>query len=1085
MRKLYALFFLLLSSLCFAQTSSFVQYSVEEGMVQSQVQSLVQDANGNLWIGTLAGLSRYDGNNFRNYTRKDGLAEDWVTTSYKDSKNDIWFGHWAGGVSRYNHTTKKFESLNLEEYTRFRTVTAITEDPQGFYWIATEGAGIFIYDPVKNSMYTVTLNEGIPSLNVYDLCLDGNGNMWIATDKGLTICDTRSDVSSPQSYEVVTTQRGFPSDVITCFALVNGGKEIWIGTGDKGVIALQLPEGFINRNIPTLLPGMRVFNSYLGTGSDFIESICPDSRGNIWIGTTGGGATRISPAMETNRTLALDKAVIRNYSTRQGLNYFNVKSIIEDREGNIWLGTDVGLNKYRGELFTLYDKQDGLNNDIVWATCASKNGDVWLGTNEGLTRLHFFTTPGSNQRQFTATNYTTADGLGSNVILALHETEDGTLWVGTGFGGMSSLAPGATRFTTYTTADGLAGDVVYALASDAKGNIWVGTKEGASRYDVVNKTFSNYTTENGLGGNNVYRIFRDSKGNMWFGALGGYLSVFDGRAFTKFDEKNGIIHRFILSINEDQEHNMWFGAYGGGLYKYDGRTFSNYSSEDGMTTESPYAIIADRDNNIWIGNGRGLDRFNPKDSSFTHFGKNDGFLGVEVNPNAVSIDNDGKIWFGTIMGAVCFNPAENIPNKTEALTNITGLRIFMEDAEFPEDGIFSYNQNHITFVFNGVCLTSPDKVRYRYKLEGFDHDWSPLPTKVNEAVYTNLPAGDYTFMVKAMNNDGLWNKDPVKYVFTVKPPFWQTFTFYGLMTGFIIFCIYGFDRMRTRQLKKQKRILEDKVEERTQELALKNEELAEKNREITDSIRYAKRLQDAMLLPGAEMQKVLSDSFILYKPKDIVSGDFYFFRHTHVNGRKRYWIAAVDCTGHGVPGAFMSIVTNDMLASAIEGHEEKTPADILDRLNILMSDKMRHTIDDVRVRDGVDIALICFEPEKMEVQYAGAFNPMYHFRGKMFQEFKADKISIGGFHEEKGKKYVNQNLQLQTGDTLYLFSDGYADQFGGPQGKKFKLTQMKAVLLSIQDQDMRDQERILDQTIESWRGSLEQVDDMLVVGLRV
>ncbi len=1084
MKKLVVLF-LLLPFFLPAQTSSFVQYSVEEGMVQSQVQSLTQDKNGDLWIGTLAGLSRYNGQSFQNFTRKDGLAEDWVTVSYKDTKGDIWFGHWAGGVSRYNQLTKKFESLNLEEYTRFRTITAITQDPLGLYWIATEGAGIFIYDPVKNGMYTVTVNEGIPSMNVYDLTLDANGNMWIATDRGLTICDTKGDISSPQSYEVMNTQRGFPSDVITCFALDNGGKEIWVGTADKGVIAMQLPAGFINRNIPTLLPGMRVFNSYLGLGSDFVETICADSRGNIWVGTTGGGATRITPADVPNRTLALDKAIVKTYSTRQGLNYFNVKAIIEDREGNIWLGTDVGLNKYRGERFVLYDRQDGLTNDIVWATCAAKNGDVWLGTNDGLTKLHFFTTPGSNDKRFVATNYTIADGLGSNVILALYESEEGTLWVGTGFGGISKLAPGSSQFETYTTADGLAGDVVYAINADERGNIWVGTKEGASRFDPASKTFRNFTTDDGLGGNNVYRIFRDSKGNMWFGALGGYLSVFDGKSFTRYDEKNGIIHRFILSINEDKDRNLWFGAYGGGLYKYDGRTFRNYTTKDGLSTESPYAIIADKDNNIWIGTGRGLDRFSLKDSAFTHYGKNDGFLGVEVNPNAVSIGADGKIWYGTIMGAVCFDPSENVPNTTEPLTNIIGIRIFMQDAEFPEEGKFTYDQNHITFVFNGVCLTSPEKVRYLYKLQGFDKDWSPLPMKQNEAVYTNLPAGDYVFMVKACNNDGVWNKEPLKYTFYVKPPFWQTLTFYVLMTLFLVFCIYGFDKMRTRKLKKQKKELELKVEERTQELALKNEELAEKNREVTDSIRYAKRLQDAMLLPGSEMRKVLHDSFILYKPKDIVSGDFYFFRSVERNGVKRLWIAAVDCTGHGVPGAFMSIVTNDMLARAIEGNEFDAPSVVLDKLNLLMRDKMRHTIDDVRVRDGVDIALIAYEPASMIVHYSGAFNPMFHFRGKMFQEFKADKISIGRFAEERGIEYETQTLQLQAGDTVYLFSDGYADQFGGPQGKKFKLTQMKAMLLSIQNHDMHEQECILDQTIESWRGSLEQVDDILIVGLRV
>jgi serine phosphatase RsbU (regulator of sigma subunit) len=269
------------------------------------------------------------------------------------------------------------------------------------------------------------------------------------------------------------------------------------------------------------------------------------------------------------------------------------------------------------------------------------------------------------------------------------------------------------------------------------------------------------------------------------------------------------------------------------------------------------------------------------------------------------------------------------------------------------------------------------------------------------------------------------------------------------------------------------------------ELALKNEELAEKNKEITDSIRYAKRLQDTMMLPSREMRKTLHESFVLYKPKDIVSGDFYFSRTFKIGNKRKVLIAAVDCTGHGVPGAFMSIMTNDMILHLLDGHEDETPAQLLDRLNIAMSDKMRHTIDEVKVRDGVDIALATIDPDTLELQYAGAFNPMYMFRGKQFTEYKPDKISIGGYVEDKMKKYTNHVVQLQAGDTVYLFSDGYADQFGGPQGKKFKLSQMKALLLNMQDQEMHDQHRILDQTIETWKGSHEQVDDMLIIGVRV
>jgi ligand-binding sensor domain-containing protein/serine phosphatase RsbU (regulator of sigma subunit) len=1062
-----------------AQTTSFLSYGVEQGLVQSQVQSIVQDNEGNLWIGTLAGLSRYNGRGFENFTRRNGLAEDWVTTSYKDAQGDIWFGHWAGGVSRYNSKSKKFESLNLEEYTRFRSVTAITEDQQGFFWIATEGAGIFIYDPAKNKMFSISVKDGLASENVYDLCLDGNGNMWIATDRGVTICDTRGDISSPMAYTDLNAERGFPSNAITSLALLNKTSEMWVGTADKGVIVLQLPNNFIGRNAPTLLPNLRVIGEEQGLTSSFIEDICPDSRGNIWLGTTGGGAVLITPFQSSNRLQAIDKSVVKAYNTRQGLNYFNVKKILEDREGNIWIGTDVGLNLYRGERFVLFDKRDGLSNDIVWTTLVDKSGNVWLGTNDGLTRLTF--NGNASDSSFTVTKFGVTEGLRSAVVLSLFEDSRGTIWAGTGIGGVSKLEKGSSRFETYTTTEGLAGDLVYAINEDLRGNIWVGTKEGVSRIENGNGAIRNYSTDDGLGGNNVYRIFRDSKGNLWFGALGGYLSVYDGKAFTRYDESNGIIHRFILCINEDAQQNIWLGAYGGGLYKYDGRVFRNYTAKHGMSTETPYALIADGKNNIWIGNSRGLDVFNPVDSSFSHFGKSEGFNGVEVNPNAVFADKNGNLWFGTIMGAVRYSPGENRLNTVEPLTTLTGLKIFMRDAEFPESATFNYDQNHLTFLFNGVSLANPEKVRYIYKLEGFDKDWSPLPTAHPEAVYSNLPPGDYVFQVKACNNDGVWNKEAVTYKFTIQPPFWQTALFYVFVVLFVGFSLFGFDKWRTRKLKQQTRILEEKVAERTKELALKNEELAQKNIEVTDSIRYAKRLQDAMLQPSKDVRKSLQESFVLYKPKDIVSGDFYFMRQ---HG-SRIYIAAVDCTGHGVPGAFMSIVTNDMLESVVENNPSDSAASLLDKLNRLMSDKMHHTIDDMQVRDGIDIALAIFNTATNELQYAGAYNQMYVFRDRRFTEYKGDKVSIGSYKEYPDKNYTNYNITLTTGDSFYLLSDGYTDQFGGPQGKKFKPAQLKAVLLTVQDHEMFEQLRVLDQTIETWRGHLEQVDDMLIIGVRV
>ena len=961
-----------------AQTTSFIYYGVEQGLSQSQVQDLAQDDDGNLWIGTLSGLTKYNGREFQTYSRKDSLAEDWITSMYKDKKGNIWFGHWAGGVSMYNYKTKKIENLNLEEYTRFKTVTSIIQDSKLRYWIATEGAGIFVYDPDNKKMISLNKKDGLSSDNVYDLCRDQKENIWIATDIGITIYDTKTDIGSPASFGILNTGNGLLSNRITTLALINE-TEIWVGAADAGVMVLGIKDDF-NVKYPTKAieaAGQRITMSN-GLGADFINCITEDKNHNIWIGTTGGGAAKVTPLPSKERSEAISKAIIYNYDTKQGLNYFNANAIFQDREGSVWIGTDIGLNQYRGERFQLYDEADALVNNLVWTTLCDKEGNIWLGTNAGISKITFEFSELNRKENHTIKSYTTKDGLPSNVILSSFEDKDGNLWFGSGFGGVCKFNKATGRFESYTKENGLAGDVVYAISDDNKGNLWFGTKEGASKFDPIAKTFRNYSITDGLGGNNVYRIFKDSKGNLWFGALGGSLSMFDGASFKTFDEEDGMRHRFILCINEDKNHNLWLGAYGGGLYKYDGKVFTNFTVKEGLTTDSPYSIIADNENHIWIGSSRGIDRFDEKTNTFVHYGKAEGFLGVETNPNAVCIDKEGNLWYGSIMGAVRYSPKEDKQNTAEPQTFITGLKLFMKDFGFPDDARFKYNENHLTFNFVGISLNNPEKVKYQYKLEGFDSDWLPGRTSSGEAVYSNLPPGTYTFLVRAFNNDGTGNIRAAEYKFYIAPPFWQTAVFYVLVFVFAIFGLYVFDKMRTQKLKVAKKLLEDKVVERTEELAIKNSELAEKNKDITDSIRYAKRIQEAILPPDIVIKKHLPDSFVFSKPKDIVSGDFYWIDKKG----DEIMFAAVDCTGHGVPGAFMSIVGYNILNQAINDNASMIPAKLLDKLNKGVSQTLNQTSEDTRLRDGMDIALCAINFKTMELQFAGAYNPLIIVRNK-------------------------------------------------------------------------------------------------------
>ncbi len=289
-------------------------------------------------------------------------------------------------------------------------------------------------------------------------------------------------------------------------------------------------------------------------------------------------------------------------------------------------------------------------------------------------------------------------------------------------------------------------------------------------------------------------------------------------------------------------------------------------------------------------------------------------------------------------------------------------------------------------------------------------------------------------------------------------------------------------------LRENERVLEAKVIERTEQVVRQKEEIETQNQElevlykhVTDSIKYAKRIQEAILPPDSLVKRVLPNSFVLYKPKDIVSGDFYWMDEK--NGKSMY--AAVDCTGHGVPGAFMSIVGYNLLKHVVNSNDSTTPSEILDRLNEGVSETLHHGHEDSQAKDGMDISFCAIDFKKLELQYAGAYNPLYLIRDGQLIQTKADKFPIGLFLGEEKKKFKNHIVQLQKGDSIYIFSDGYADQFGGPNGKKFMANHFRDLLMQVHNEPIDKQKEVLNKTIEEWRGPLDQVDDILVIGVKI
>ena len=1050
----------------FSQTANIIYFNTEHGLPQSTVNNIVQDKQGNLWIGTVEGVCKYNGLVFKNYSRKNGLAENWVTSSCIDHSGNIWFGHWTGGISRYNSKKDSMEMIVQSDVNITKPISKIVEDKDGVMWFASEGAGVLSLK-VSDSLATKAFEQysskdGLGSNIVFCIMQDKEGTMWFGTEAGISKLKNKV-------FSNISSRDGLPSkSIISLFQ--DDSENIWVGSKDAGVFIY-----------PFQVASGRDFSAYSkkydlnsGLRSNFVTTIISDREKNFWIGTNGGGVTKIlNPDA---------KSYYRMLTTDEGLSSNKVLSILQDREGSIWIGTFVGLNQYRAETFQTYGKQEGLSNSLVWSLACERNGTFWLGTEGGLVKF----SPNTVKEKWFS-NVTAGKSFRDNNITSVMDDKAGNIWFSAWGEGVGRINTSTGKIERIQVKDGLPEDKIYSIASDKEGGIWFGTsKSGACRFDPVKKTFRIYKSDDGLGNDRVVTIFRDSKNNLWFGTLGGYVTKFDGSTFKTFSEKSGLLHSFVLSITEDKTGNIWIGTYGGGLYKFDGTAFTNYDVTDGMYSDTPFLLSPDGDN-LWVGTSLGIDRFSMAAKTFSHYGKDEGFLGIEINPNAVYRDSSGNIWFGTIGGLVKYNPGNDKKNSVEPTIHLNGFKVLSRDVN-PEqlprnetfNAILSYRENSITFNFIGVSLANPKKVRYIYKLEGLDNEWSP-ETAINTITYQNIHHGEYTFLVKACNNDGVWSEVPAKFSFVIKPPFWQTIWFYILYVLLIVVFVYLVILIRTKTIIKEKKILEHKVMERTIEIQ-------QKNKDITDSIIYAKRIQEAILPIKEEVTGDLKNSFIFYKPRDIVSGDFFWYSKLD----DKICIGAVDCTGHGVPGALMSIIGNELLNQIINGKSVHDPAQVLTMLNDGVRTALKQDKKDSETRDGMDIALSFFYPKTGRLEFAGANRPLYIVRknktdltaGNYVEVIKGTKFPIGGMQLTEKTVFVKHSLQLNSGDSFYMFTDGYIDQFGGAEGRKFMAKPFRDLLVEISKTEFDSQGDLLGKEFKKWIGNYEQVDDVLVIGVK-
>lgn len=1078
------LFFFLICVVCAnqyvrAQTFDFRNFNVEDGLAQSQVLSMCQDHNGSIWFGTNSGgVSKYDGNKFVTYSENDSLINN-VVFSIDELKNGkLAFGT-NGGLSVFNG----------------KTFTNYTE------------------------------KDGLPHNRVFKVLQDDdNGTVWIGTGKG--VCLLEGNKLIPFNSDTLLNK----SSVFTIYA--DKSNNVWFGT---------IGAGLIKYNAAT--KRFSYFNKSMGLRDNFVRSINEDMQGNIYVGTISGinkingpgviqhvnipgeeniGFTAIIPDNRNNLWFATNEGIYkyngyayRRFRDNNGLASNKLLCGMLDREGNYWFGTDgFGVSKFSSEAFTSYSVKDSLPGDYISCIFQDSNKNMWLGIrNFGVVKMQ-----NGKMINYRLNIHDLSNSIADNDVQAICEDAAGDIFFGTK-SGLSILSNG--KFSNYTTRNGLPENNIYSIIRSANNTMWIATSNGLCSFKngviTTLQQINNIKTDRG----NIplYQIFQDGKATFWMATESGAIEYTNNKVI-RFNKSNGFTDKRVTSILEDSKGTIWFGT-DEGLFAYSGGKFSPVNEDMGLASNKIYLLLLNGDQ-LWIGTNKGLDKLDlisyraNASIQLKHFGKEEGLNGIECNSNSCVKDNEGNLWFGTIKGATVYNPRFDKINREEAITRITGIRLFFQNADaeldkfadgrdsitqLPLHLVLPYDKNHITFDFIGVCITNPNKVKYQFKLEGADKDWFP-PTSKTEATYSSLPAGDYTFYLKAMNNDGIWNEKPVSFKFSILPPWWKTWWFYSLC-GILAFAgVYLFIVVRTRNLQKAKEELEQEVQLRTfqlrqekEKVEIVNKEVIEqkaiieaKNHDITDSIKYAKNIQEALLPPLQNIYKEFTNAFILYLPKDIVSGDFYWF--TKRNGKR--FIAAVDCTGHGVPGAFMSIVGNTLLNEIVSDKNITEPAEILNELHLGVKTALKQNNNENERRDGMDIALCCVNEENNLLEYAGANRPLWIFRANAPAEsaleiIKANKFPIGGLEMENEVKrsFTNHQIPVQKGDIVYLFSDGYADQFGGERGKKFMLGNLQKLVSSIYHLPVNEQQKRLQMNFTTWKGDLEQVDDVLVIAFRI
>jgi DNA-binding NtrC family response regulator/ligand-binding sensor domain-containing protein len=955
-KYLFFCFYLICPLLTFSQTHdfNFDHITVDNGLSQNTPRAIIQDSKGFIWIGTQEGLNRYDGYNFKIYkydaNDETSISENSILAIFESKSNDIWIGTNGGGLNKFDRVREKFTRyrFNPNDPTSLSQdyVSVIYEDRLGNLWIGTYfGLNKFDSKTEKFTRYYI-FPEIINHNSILSIFEDKRGQLWVGTEGGgLNRFNRKTEEWERYLYDT-NNPNSISCNRVSAIYEDSFGK-FWIGTMEGGLNQFDVAKDeFMHYKCNANNPN--------SVSSNSIYKIYEDKSGIVWIGTLGGGLCKY------NRKTENFVRYENNIKNPNGLSNNQILSIMEDNSGLLWIGTGGGginiLNKFNPG-FSHYKNNpygfSGSNNNFVWAIEEDYTGALWIGT-QGAGVYHVNRKTG-NVEQYTHDPSDPAS-ISHNIVYSIVEDRTGTIWIGTDGGGLNKFISKKSRtepngrFKRYihdsSDPKGLASNYVRKIYEDSDGIIWLSVyRAGLQKFNPKTGEFTHYSpginNTNGVSSSHVFDIIEDSSGKIWIGTWGGGLQKYNKKSniFLTFthnpNNKNSLSHNRVGTIFEDDSGFLWIGT-DNGLDKLDKSTgiFKRYSTENGLPNNVIYGILSDDYGNLWISTNKGLFRLNPETGKIKNYDVNDGLQSNEFNTGACLKTRQGELIFGGINGINIFIPENVRDNSHIPPIVVTGIKRFNKEVKF-ENAIseikqleFSYNENSFSFEFAALDYNNPNKNQYAFTLEGYDKDWI-YSGNDRIASYTKVPPGNYIFKVKGSNNDDIWNNEGTEIEIIIIPPFWQTWWFKFIIFMSLSVTVYSFYRKRINKIEAKKKVLQDRVEERTEaaenlQNALDKVEQLKKQLEaeniyLQDEIKLVHNFEaiitqnDALKKLLHRVEKVASTDATVLILGESGTGKELLARAVHnISNRKKRPLVKVNC----------SVLPANLIESELFGHEK-------------------------------------------------------------------------------------------------------------------------------------------------------------------